>query len=150
MAGATTLNILVQDSRTQAVLTDEAVKVIVQPASGISRLAPTRASADASENKLLQAAEVNLAIAGDWALHLAVQRNAEHADFSLPIHVVQAEPGIGNPWPYLALLVFSALLLVGYLSAIAEPVPQGSGTLPQKPPMPRPRRFILKLWGSMI
>lgn len=116
LAGATTLNILVQDSRTQAVLTDEAVKVIVQPASGISRLAPTRASADASENKLLQAAEVNLAIAGDWALHLAVQRNAEHADFSLPIHVVQAEPGIGNPWPYLALLVFSALLLVGYLS----------------------------------
>ncbi len=114
-AGTTTLNVLVQDSRTQAVLTDETVNVIVRPTSGDSKLAPTRASSSDSENKLLQAAELNLPTEGDWTLNLAVQQNADHAEFSLPVHVVKAESGMGNPWPYLAWLAFSALLLVGYL-----------------------------------
>jgi cytochrome c oxidase assembly factor CtaG len=114
-AGTTTLNVLVQDSHTQAVLTDEAVNVIVRPASGDSRLAPTTANTDDSENKLLQTAELNLPTEGDWTLNLAVQRNTDHAKFSLPLHVVKAESGIANPWPYLTLLAFSALLLATYL-----------------------------------
>ena len=114
-AGTTTFNVLVQDSRTQDVLTDEAANVTVRPTSGDSRLAPARASTDDSENKLLQTAELNLPTEGDWTLNFAVQQNADHAEFSLPLHVVKAESGIGNPWPYLTLLAFSTLLLVTYL-----------------------------------
>jgi hypothetical protein len=91
------------------------VNVNVQPVSGNSRSAPIRANTDDSENKLLQTAELNLPTEGDWTLRLAVQQNADHADYSLPVHVVKAESGIGNPWPYLTLLAFSALLLATYL-----------------------------------
>ena len=57
-----------------------------------------------SENKLLQTAELDLPAAGDWTVNIAISRNSESADLSLPVRVVKR-----GEWAcrFLAVLPFS-------------------------------------------
>ncbi len=37
---------------------------------------------------------------GDWTVNIAVSRNSESADLSLPLRVVKRESGLADLWPY--------------------------------------------------
>jgi hypothetical protein len=115
-SGPENVSVLVQDRNTQDVLLDATVDLTVHP-SADSRVpsSPVRATHEQSENKLLQTAEVNLPANGEWTLNISVQGNSEHSDFSLPLHVVKGETGIGLRWPYLVLLIFAVTLAFVYL-----------------------------------
>jgi len=115
-SGPTNVSVLVQDRTTQETLLDATVDFTVHPSADSKAPSPSvRATYEQSENKLFQAAEVNLPAEGEWTLNISVQRNSEHADFSLPLHVVKGETGIGFHWPYLVILIFAALLVFAYL-----------------------------------
>ena len=64
-----------------------------------------------TQNKLLRSAELNLSTVGNWSLEISVRRGSQSADLSLPLNVVASDAGAGNRWPYLAFLVFIAILL---------------------------------------
>lgn len=113
--GPVTFSVLVQDRDTQETLLDTTVNLSAQRAGDTRGIASARATARESDNKLLQSAELNLPTAGDWTLHIAVQRNSASADFSLPLRVIKPESGIAFPWSYLILLAFAAILLFVYL-----------------------------------
>jgi cytochrome c oxidase assembly factor CtaG len=115
-AGPSAFCILVQDPKTREVVLDASVQLNADPVAGLPAPSATmQASHGESENKLLQSAELNLPAAGDWLLNISVQRNAETAQFSLPLHVVKEETAVAFPWVYAAFLTFAAILLLAYL-----------------------------------
>ena len=97
-------------------LLDTTVDLTVHP-SADSKMpsSPVHATHEQSENKLLQTAEVNFPAEGDWTLSISVQRNSDHADFSLPLQVVKGETGMGLHWPHFIVLSFAAVLAFVYL-----------------------------------
>ncbi len=113
--GPVDFSVLVQDRNTQETLLDATVDLTAQPADGSRPEPAARATAEDSENKLLQSAELNLPAEGDWTIGLSVQRNAEHADFFLPVQVVKLESETAYRWTYLILLVFAGVLLFTYV-----------------------------------
>lgn len=113
--GLSTFAVLVQDSETQETLLDAHVHLSAQQTGDLSSPASVKASPAESENKLLQSAEINLPAAGDWTVHVAVQRNPASAAFALPVHVIKPASGFAIPWSYLILLTFTAILLFVYL-----------------------------------
>jgi cytochrome c oxidase assembly factor CtaG len=143
-AGRTNFGILVQDRDTQNVQLDATVELTAiadsdTPGSSVN----ARAVQAERENKLLQTAELNLPTEGNWRMHVSVKRNSQTADFVLPIHVVteQAAPEYLDRWPFIALVVFCAILLVVYVRrhSIAKPedgasrIVSRTQVLPQKP-----------------
>ncbi|MGC2111351.1 MAG: cytochrome c oxidase assembly protein, partial [Candidatus Korobacteraceae bacterium] len=132
-SGPGTFSVLVQDSNTREVLRDAIVDLSAQRAGDGQRSASVRASADGSENKLLQSAEVDFPADGDWTVAVAVQRGPQSARVSVPLHVAKSEAGIAWPWAYLVLLAFSLVLLSAYLwrhrNARTVPVEQPVSTL---------------------
>jgi hypothetical protein len=82
---------------------------------------PVRATSENSENKLLQAAELDLPAAGDWTVNIALSRNAESADLSLPLRVVKRESGLGDLWPYFLFPGFGMILFGAYVRRHHEP-----------------------------
>ena len=114
--GPTTFSVLVQDRNTGETVQDATVDFTVHPgADSQGPSSAARATHEQSEIKLMQAAEVNLPSDGEWTLNISLQRNSEHADLSLPLHVVKGEAGIEFRCPYLAILVFAAILALVYL-----------------------------------
>jgi cytochrome c oxidase assembly factor CtaG len=114
-SGPATFSVLVQDRDTQETLLDASVDLSAQRSADSSSTTSVTATAAESDNKLLQSAELNLAPAGDWTVHIAVQRNSASADFSLPLHVVKPESGVAFPWSYLILFACAAILLFVYV-----------------------------------
>src|SRR5271165_1752490 len=115
-SGPTNVSVLVQDRNTQDTLLDATVDLTAHPSADATVPSfPVRATHEQSENKLLQTAEVNLPAEGEWTLNISVERDSEHADFSLPLHVVKGESGIGFHWPYLVIFIFAAILAYVYL-----------------------------------
>jgi cytochrome c oxidase assembly factor CtaG len=114
-AGPSTFAVLVQDAETQEALLDANVVLSAQQGSDLSSKISVRATPADSENKLLKSAEVNFPTAGNWTVHIAVQRNAASADFALPVHVVKPASVFAIPWSYLILLACTAILLFVYL-----------------------------------
>jgi cytochrome c oxidase assembly factor CtaG len=116
--GHTNFGILVQDRDTHNVQLDATVDLSAvadsdTPGSSFS----VRAVQAEGENKLLQTAELNLPSEGNWRMHVSVNRNSQTADFVLPIHVVREQTASEylDRWPYIALVTFSAILLVVYV-----------------------------------
>ena len=92
--GPSPVSILVQDPNTLEVLLDTTVDLTVHPSADTHGPSSTaRAKAEDSPNKLLQTAELNLPAEGDWTLNVALRRNAQAAEFGLPLHVVKEETG---------------------------------------------------------
>jgi cytochrome c oxidase assembly factor CtaG len=121
-AGPTSFSILVQDRNAQEVLLDSAVDLSARPATGRDPLPPIRAAREGSYNKLLQSAELNLPSDGDWTLNIAVRRNSDSADFTLPIHVVKAESGLADLWPYFLFPGLGMILFAVYVRRHHEPI----------------------------
>jgi cytochrome c oxidase assembly factor CtaG len=112
--GASDFNVLVQDRETQEVLLDAIVDLRAQKTNDSGVTEPIHATTE-SENKFLQTASLNLPATGEWILKVAVERGAQHADFSLPLRVVKSDAGFSVPWAYLLLLVLSVVLLFTYV-----------------------------------
>ena len=110
----TGFNVLVQDAATREVLQDASVTLSARSSNTANQAAPVKASAEDSENKLLQSAQLSLPAEGDWAVNINVARASEAAAFILPVRVVKPDGGISWPWAYLVLLMFSAILLFAY------------------------------------
>ncbi len=123
-AGPATFSVLVQDRATAETLLDPTVDLIIHPAADSGRPSSTaRATSEHSQNKLLQAAELNLPSAGDWTMQVDVRRNSDHADFALPLHVVKEETGIEFSWSYVVMLLLAAILLLAYVRRHRSPKP---------------------------
>ena len=115
-AGPSPFNVLVQDRNTLETLLDAKVDLTAQPASDFQGPpAEAQASHEHAENKLLQAADLDLPAEGDWSLRIRVQRGAVSDDFLLPLRVAKPDAETANRWPYLVILLFSATLLSAYL-----------------------------------
>jgi cytochrome c oxidase assembly factor CtaG len=120
-AGPSVFSVLVQERNTREVLLDTTIDLTTRPTGDAEGAAPTaRASYSDSENKLLQTVELNLPAASDCKLGIVLRRNAEVADFSLPLRVVKAETQFTFPWGYLFVLAVALLLFVVYLSRHAS------------------------------
>jgi hypothetical protein len=106
---------LVQDRDTRETLLDATVDLSAQPAGDSRGALSVRASTSGSDNKLMQAGELNLPTAGDWTLRIAVRRNSASVDVSLPLRVVKPANSSAIPWSYVILLAFSVILLFTYI-----------------------------------
>jgi putative membrane protein len=113
-AGHSEFNVLVQDRDTLQVVQGADVQLQAQPSDASSSTEPVRASSDDSENKLLQAAEVNLPSKGDWTLRIRVTHDGNTADATLPLQVVKPVTGFTFHWPYAIFLAFSAIMIVAW------------------------------------
>src|SRR5208337_2441862 len=123
-AGPAKFAVLVQDRGTGETLLDPTVDLNIHPAADSDGASSTaRATPEHSQNKLLQAAELNLPSEGDWTMRVDVSRNSDRADFALPLHVVKEEIGIEFPWSYVVMLLLAAVLLVAYLRRHRAPKP---------------------------
>ena len=115
-AGRSSFSILVQDRNTREVLLDTTVDLTARKAGDAQGAALTaRANHEDSENKLLQTAELDLPAATAWKLNVALRRNSDIAEFSLPLRVLKAEPRFEFPWGYLFVLAIALLLILVYL-----------------------------------
>jgi cytochrome c oxidase assembly factor CtaG len=121
-AGFTSFGILVQDRKMQEVLLDSAIDVSARPIGSVGDpVAPVRASNKDSENKFLQTAELDLPASGDWTLDIALSRNSETADLSLPIRVVKRESGLADLWPHFLFPALGLILFGTYIRRHHEP-----------------------------
>jgi cytochrome c oxidase assembly factor CtaG len=115
-AGSSQFAVLVQNRSTQETLLDTKVDLRAQPvdsSQGLSSAAT--ASHEGSENKLLQAADLDLPTDGDWTLHITVQSKSIRDDFLLGLRVIRPDAGIASRWPYVVILLFNVTLLFAYL-----------------------------------
>jgi len=115
--GHTDFAILVQDRNTQDVELDATVDLTVVTDSDTPGPNSTARAVQAKENKLLQTAELDLADEGNWRMYVSVKRTSETASFVLPIHVAKQQRALEHVSlrPYIALTMFGAILLVGYV-----------------------------------
>src|SRR5262249_436671 len=113
----TDFGILVQDRNTQEVELGATVDLTVVTGSDTSAPDSMARAVQSNENKLLQTAELDLPTEGNWRMYISVKRTSEGAGFVLPIHVAKQQGLIEhlNFWPYVALAVFGAILLVVYV-----------------------------------
>ena len=117
-AGHVRFDILVQDRNTLDVQRDATIDLTPVANTGrLDSLSAVRADREKSENKLMQTAELNLANEGSWKVHFAVKRDAQFADFVLPLRVVQQHslPEYLHLWPYIVLLMLGVALLAVYV-----------------------------------
>lgn len=112
--GRSEFNVLVQDRDSLQVIQDAGVTLQAKRDSTSQSTEVARASADDAENKLLQNADLDLPVAGDWMLGIHVSHNDAVADIQLPLRVVKPESGITIHWPYVVFGLFAALLLLTY------------------------------------
>src|SRR5215469_9503025 len=66
-----------------------------------------------AEHKLLQTAELDLPIEGNWKIYVSVNRSSQTAGFVLPIHVARQPTTLEHLhlWPYVVLAIFFAIFL---------------------------------------
>lgn len=115
-AGSSPFSVLVQDRNTQETLLGAKVDLTARPADNSQGVSSTAtASHEDSENKLLQAADLDLPTEGEWTLHITVQRDAISDDFLLGVRVTRPDAGSAGRWPYLVILLFSGTLLFAYV-----------------------------------
>jgi hypothetical protein len=113
-AGRSEFNVLVQDRDTLQVVQDASI-TLQATRDGTSQSTETvPASAEDSENKLLQNAELDLPAAGDWVLSVRVSQNDAGDEAMLPLRVVKPESGITVHWAYVVFVSFAAILLFIY------------------------------------
>jgi len=113
-AGRAEFNVLVQDRDTLQVVQDASVTLQAKHDGASQSTETVHASAEDSENKLLQTAELDLPAAGDWVLSVRVSHNDADGEATLPLHVVKPESGITVHWAYVVFVSFAAILLFSY------------------------------------
>ncbi len=109
-AGRSEFSVLVQDRDSLQVVQDADVELQATQASGSPSTAQVRASSDESENKLLQAAAVELPSEGEWTLQVHVAHDGQSSEVSLPVRVVKPETGVTIRWWYVVFVVFAGVL----------------------------------------
>jgi cytochrome c oxidase assembly factor CtaG len=115
-AGSAQVSVLVQSRETRETLLDTTVELMAQRESQPNGpLSTVAASHKDSENKLLQAADLDLPTQGEWNLRVKVQREAVSDEFQLRLPVTQPEEGNPGWWTYLVISSFAATLLFAYL-----------------------------------
>ena len=113
--GSSVFSVLVQDLDTHDVLLDATVDIAAQPSSSPPHPPVTvTANHAASANKLLQSAELNLPVVGDWTLSVAVKRNADTREFVVPLHVEKPATDAECPWSYVVIGTFALVLSGAY------------------------------------
>ncbi len=125
--GSNSVAVLVQNAHTQQVRLDATVDLLAQQVEGKQEMKAVRASTKDSENKLLQAADLELPATGVWLLLVSVHSGADTAEFTLPLKVVNPERSFAVPWSYWILLACSAVLLLAYVRRhrATKPLPIG-------------------------
>lgn len=113
-AGRSEFNVLVQERDTLQVVQDANVTLQAKRDGASQSTERVRASAEDSENKLLQNAEVDLPATGNWILSVRVSHNDAMGEATLPLRVVKPESGTTVHWPYVVFVSFAALLLFTY------------------------------------
>jgi len=98
------LSVLVLERANGRPVLDAAVALELRPPDG-SNDAPQRLEATHAQatNKLLYAATFRPTVAGEWTLHVTVERGTEAADVGCPLPVVRDRAGLAAIWPYLAI-----------------------------------------------
>jgi len=114
-AGSNTVAVLVQDRNTQEALQDAGVDMFAQQKDGAQPTWVARASAEDSENKFLQSADIELPSEGNWSLSVRVKRGLDTAEWTLPLQVVKADSGFALPWAYITFLVLAVVLGLAFL-----------------------------------
>ena len=109
-AGRSQFSVLVQDRDTLQVMQDADVELQATQAGAPQSMATVRASSDDSENKLLQAADVELPSAGEWTLQIRVAHDGQDSGLALPLRVVNPEAGVTIQWWYVVFVVFAGIL----------------------------------------
>ncbi len=123
-SGPTSFGILIQDRSTEDILLDSAIDLSARPGANVAApVRPVRASSEDSENKFLKTAELNLPTAGDWTLNIAISRNSDRADLSLPLRVAKRESDLGDMWPYFLFPSFGMILFGTYARRHRQPAP---------------------------
>lgn len=110
--GAKEFAFLVQDSYSQQTLPGASIDIRIEGRDGSPSV---RTVSNASENKLLQTADVELG-AGNSVLTINVQNGDSSAEFSLPVEAKIPEAGFTVPWAYVVLLSISLVLALAYIS----------------------------------
>ncbi len=113
-AGRSEFSVLVQDRDSLQVMQDAQVELQAKQVGTSQSTARVQASSDASANKLLQAADVELPSEGDWMLSVRVAHDGQSSELALPLRVVKPEAGIAIPWWYVGFVVFGAILAFIY------------------------------------
>jgi hypothetical protein len=98
------LSVLILERTDGRPVLDAAVALDLRPPVG-STEAPQRLEATHAEatNKLLYAAPFRPTIAGEWTLHVTVERGTEAADVGCPLPVAPDRAALVAIWPYLAI-----------------------------------------------
>jgi len=98
------LSVLVLERADGRPVLDATVALELRPPDG-STAAPQRLEATHAQatNKLLYAAAFRPTVAGEWTLHVTVERGTEAADVGCPLPVSRDRAGLVAIWPYLAI-----------------------------------------------
>jgi hypothetical protein len=99
--GPVDTSILIQDLETGRVVLDAAVNLALQPMGGPSHRLLSRATFSHANNKLLQAATINLPAPGWWAVQVFVRRGREEAVLTTKIFIMPATSRLTTIWPLL-------------------------------------------------
>ncbi len=113
-AGPTDVSVLVQDRADGAPILDGLVKLRLTSPSHVGdgdRMLEATATHDAAANKLLYATWIDVG-AGEWTLHVAVERGHESSSVDVPLSVVPATTRLTEYWPHLLLPPLAILVFV--------------------------------------
>jgi hypothetical protein len=109
-AGVVDLSVLVQDAKTNAVVSDAEINVTARPMHSPQPSITIRASHAAATNRLLQSAYLNLPRAGRWTVALTVECRGERFRIDMPLEVAGPLPGWVELSPWLAMPLWPVLL----------------------------------------
>jgi len=101
-AGQADVSVLVQDAATRTPLLDARVDLHLARADAAQDRATVRLTRDAADNKLLQAARLDLPEPGRWSLRAEVLRGTARATATAEVHVAPAAGRLRALWPALA------------------------------------------------
>ena len=94
-SGEFEVSFLVQDENNRTVILDSDVQVAVEPDGTVNSNPPfVRATRDQAQNKLLEAAAIELPAGGTWTLRILVRRGSEQGSIACQLRV--ASP-VGHP-----------------------------------------------------
>jgi hypothetical protein len=106
-AGPLDVSVLVQDRKSGEPVLDATVDLALRPLDDASSQFAVRASHEKATNKLLQAAILEIPVAGRWRLHVDVQRGRDEATGVTELHAAPPPPRLAAIWPYLLLPPFA-------------------------------------------
>jgi hypothetical protein len=111
-AGPIDISVLIQDQETGRVFLDAEVNLACQRMGGSSHRLSSRATFSHANNRLLQAATMDLSAPGLWSVQLLVRRGSEEAVLNTKLLVTPAAPRLAAMWPFLIFPPFAIGLYV--------------------------------------